>query len=129
MVQEVRVVADRASARDSGEITHMDLPFGIWSLTPAGFAFGVVIVVYWLLVSGRLIPRTSHERELLMANKRGDEWKETALNLRAVNNEIRVQNGKLIEANKISEHFYRSINPTTITDTLPSPNEGDNVVA
>lgn len=80
---------------------------GIWSLSPLGALIGAVVTMYWLLGSGRLIPRSSHERELsqaerhmVQADKRGDEWKETALTERAVNQEIRRQNTLLLEASR-----------------------------
>lgn len=99
----------------------IDLP-GLWSLSPAGFGLGVVAVFYWLLATGRLIPRSSHERELAVSNKRGDEWKETALEYREVNAEIRKQNGELIEGAKTSTHFYRALTPPAYVpyeDTQP----------
>jgi len=106
----------------------IELP-GLWSLTPIGFGIGVVAVFYWLLATGRLIPRSSHERELAVANKRGDEWKETALEQRAVNAEVRSQNAKLIEANRVVESFLRAASPGPITDTQPRPPGGADVVA
>lgn len=95
---------------------------GLWSLTPAGFGIGVVAVFYWMLVTGRLIPKSSHERELDVANKRGDEWKDTAMEYRAVNAEIRKQNGELIEGAKTSTHFYQALTPPSYypyEDTQP----------
>ena len=53
-----------------------------------------------------------------MAQKRGDEWKETAQQERAVNSEIRKQNGQLIEANEIVESFLRAASPGSIADTI-----------
>jgi hypothetical protein len=71
---------------------------GLWSLSPIGFGLGVIALVYWLLISGRLIPRSSHERELAAANLRGNEWKDAALALEKVNAEVRRQNGQLTGA-------------------------------
>lgn len=51
---------------------------GIWDLTPLGALVGGLIMVGWLLSTGRWIPRGSHEREMRMAIDRGDEWKEAA---------------------------------------------------
>lgn len=96
----------------------IELP-GLWSLSPIGFGIGVVAVVYWLLITGRLIPKASHERELAIANKRGDEWKETALEYQKVNREIREQNGKLIKANEVVEAFLRSAGPSQGDTTVP----------
>lgn len=89
----------------------MEIPLGIWQLTPAGFGLGVIALFYWLLATGRLIPLGSHERELKLANERGDEWKETAKAQQEVNAVIRGQNSMLIESNRISDHFYKAMNP------------------
>ena len=106
----------------------IELP-GIWSLSPLGALLAVVVLVYWLLATGRLIPRASHERELAVANKRGDEWKETALEQRAANAEIRKQNAQLIEANRVVETFLRAASPAPISDTGPRTSGGADVVA
>lgn len=37
---------------------------GIWGLTPIAGMLGMIAMVYWLLVSGRLITKSSHEREI-----------------------------------------------------------------
>lgn len=89
----------------------IELP-GLWSLTPIGFGLGVVAIVYWLLISGRLIPRSSHERELAVSNKRGDEWKETANTFRDANAILLGQNGDLIEGGKVVEAFLRASGPS-----------------
>ncbi|WP_382307264.1 hypothetical protein [Herbiconiux sp. UC225_62] len=105
-----------------------ELP-GLWSLSPIGALLGGIILFYWLLATGRIITRSSHERELAQANKRGDEWKETALDTRKLNNELASQNGKLVDGNSIAEHFFRTANPATMGDTLPRPPGGTDVVA
>jgi len=106
----------------------IELP-GLWSLSPLGALLGIVVLVYWLLATGRMIPKSSHERELGVANRRGDEWKETALEQRAANAEIRRQNAQLIEANRVVETFLRAASPGTITDTGPRTSGGADVVA
>ena len=93
----------------------IELP-GLWSLTPIGALLGVVATFYWLVVSGRLVPRSTHEESLGQERKRGDEWKETALEYREVNAEVRRQNGQLLEANRVVESFLRA---TTPPGTLP----------
>jgi hypothetical protein len=95
----------------------MDALPGLWSLTPIGGMLGLLALMYWLLATGRLITKGSHERELKMEAKRGDEWKETALETRAVNAEVRTQNTQLIEANRIVESFLRAASPGSIADT------------
>lgn len=97
---------------------------GLWSLTPIGAVIGVIVLLYWLLASGRIITKSSHERELGLANHRGDEWKETALMEREVNKEIRYQNSKLIQANAVVEQFLIAATPSGILDK-----RGDNNVA
>lgn len=100
----------------------IELPAGVWNLTPIGALIGVLVVAYWLIASGRLVPRSSHERELskletahalvLAAEvRRGDEWKETALDQRKVNQEIRAQNTTLLEAVRTSSHFFAAVTP------------------
>ena len=93
---------------------------GLWSLTPIGFGIGVVALFYWLLATGRLIPRSSHERELGVANRRGDEWKETALAERSGRHEVSAQLSKSLEANRVWEAVIRSAAPgVTFEDTQP----------
>lgn len=79
----------------------MDILPGLWQLSPIGFGIGVVAVFYFLLATGRLIPKASHERELAVANKRGDEWKETALVEREGRQVLSQQLSASLEANKI----------------------------
>lgn len=95
----------------------IDLPANIWSLSPLGALIGVIVLIYWLLATGRLIPKSSHERELAQAEKRGDEWKETAHDQRAVNAVLRAQNSDLIESNRVLESFLRAASPGNLTDT------------
>ena len=51
---------------------------GLWSLAPIPALIGMVVFLFLALARGWVIPKVSHERELASANKRGDEWKETA---------------------------------------------------
>ncbi|MGX9348905.1 hypothetical protein [Microbacterium sp. KNMS] len=96
----------------------IELPMGIWNLTPIGGLVGVIVILYWLLASGRLVPRSTLERieatnAIVVAaeKKRGDEWKETAIDQRAVNQEIRKQNTLLLEATRTSAHFFSAVTP------------------
>lgn len=89
----------------------MDVLPGIWSLSPLGALIGAVVILYWMLGTGRLIPKSSHERELRVANKRGDEWKDTAMTERAVNAEIRKQNTLLLEAGRTGTKFFADVTP------------------
>ncbi len=42
----------------------MDALPGLWSLSPIGLALGIIATLYWALVTGRLITKSSHEREI-----------------------------------------------------------------
>lgn len=87
----------------------MEIPTGIWELTPVGALIGLIVVLFWLTSTGRYIPRSSHERELAAANKRGDEWKETALVTRTLNLELTKQNSTLVEATKTPAEFFGTV--------------------
>lgn len=96
-----------------------DIP-GIWSLTPIGALIGVIVLIAFVLIRGMFIPKSSHERELALSNKRGDEWKETAVSVRTVNTELLRQNGDLIESSRITDHFFRAISdkPSKVNDVV-----------
>lgn len=94
----------------------IELP-GLWSLAPIPALLGVVALFYWLLASGRLIPRSSHERELAVQKIRGDEWKETALEERRTRKVVEDQNTKLVRANQVVEQLIRSSGPDFSTTT------------
>lgn len=79
---------------------------GIWNLAPIPALIGMVVLLYWLLASDRLIPRSSHERALAQQKERADEWKETAMDQRKVNQEIREQNTMLLESARITAKFF-----------------------
>lgn len=81
-------------------------------------AVGLVALVVLMILTGRLIPKSTHERELEAAEKRtadavarGDEWKQTAKNTEEVNAVVRAQNSELIEANKVVKAFLQSAGP------------------
>lgn len=84
---------------------------GIWGLTPYGALIGVLVFLFIALARGWIIPRASHEREMELMKGRGDDWKETAKSLESVNQEIRVQNTMLLEAQRISDKFYQAMTP------------------
>lgn len=85
-----------------------DLP-SLWDLSLPGALIGVVVFAYLAVVRGWIIPKSTHERELQAANKRGDEWKDTSLRLEDVNKEIRAQNTALIEGARTSAHFFSTV--------------------
>lgn len=41
---------------------------GFWSLTPIGGMLGMLAILYWLLATGRLVTKSSHEREIGILN-------------------------------------------------------------
>lgn len=82
---------------------------GLWSLTPFGALLGMLVLIFWLTGTGRYIPRSSHERELAQANKRGDEWKEVSMTKDVLLTEVTAQNTILIETTKTSAEFYSTI--------------------
>lgn len=82
-------------------------------------AVAIVALVVLMILTGRLVPKVTHDRELEAAEKRvtdavarGDEWKQSAEETQAVNAEIRAQNSSLIKANEIVEALIRSAGPT-----------------
>lgn len=79
---------------------------GIWSLSLPGALIGLVVLLAVSVIRGWFIPRSSHERELAQSDKRGDEWKETVMAERAVNQEIRKQNTMLIESGRTARKFF-----------------------
>lgn len=54
-----------------------ELP-GLWSLTPFGAVLGLMVLMYWLMATGRLYTRKQHEEGLALERLRGTEWKETS---------------------------------------------------
>jgi hypothetical protein len=87
-----------------------ELP-GLWSLTPWGAILGILVFLTMAISRGWLIPKSIHERFVDQERVRGDEWKETALDQRAVNAEIRKQNGQLIESQQVVQAFLRAASP------------------
>lgn len=90
---------------------------GLWSLTPIGALLGAIVLLYWLLVTGRIVPKSTHERELATQKIRGDEWKETALEYQKANVVIREQNTNLIHELKVVEQLLRAAGPN-LGDTM-----------
>lgn len=85
-----------------------DLP-GLWNITPYGAIVGMVVFLFLSLARGWLIPRSSHEREMAGAIKRGDEWKEVAEGREELYTVVLGQNTVLIEASKVSAEFYGTV--------------------
>jgi hypothetical protein len=85
-----------------------ELP-GLWSLSPLGALIGAIVLVYWLIVTGRLVPRSTHEAVLAVANKRGDEWKETAATQRTLIEQQSRQIGLFAEASRTPAEFFGTV--------------------
>lgn len=100
---------------------------GLWSLTPIGGMLGMIALFYWLLATGRLITRASHEREIAIVSKRGDEWKETALVERDGREKATALATTAVTSSTITDNFFRAHTPAEIADTLSHPRGGGNV--
>lgn len=97
-----------------------DLP-GLWSLTPYGAFLGLVVLFWWLLASGRLVPRKTHERELDAAKYRGDEWKETSGKWEGLSHKLAAQNSELLEGSRVTTALMRaSASGVAMEDTQPN---------
>lgn len=66
----------------------ISLPGGIWSLSPLGAFIGVLVLLFWMQATGRLLTRSQHDEIVAKSDRRGDEWKETALEYRSVIREL-----------------------------------------
>lgn len=82
-------------------------------------AVGLVVLVVLMILTGRLIPKPTHERELEAAEKRtadavarGDEWKQTAKATEEVSAVVRAQNSELIEGSKVVKAFLQASGPS-----------------
>lgn len=82
---------------------------GLWSLTPIGALIGVLIYISLSMSRGAWVPRASHEREIAAANKRGDEWKETADLRGKLISEQSAQITTLVEATKTPAEFFGTV--------------------
>jgi hypothetical protein len=96
-----------------------ELP-GIWNLTPYGALLGMVVLLFWLTSTGLYVPKktvdrelaardAAHEVNLAQANRRGDEWKETALEGRLVIREQSEQIGKFADAARAPAEFFGTV--------------------
>lgn len=78
--------------------------------TVRDIGFGVLVTLGILMImTGRLVPRSTHESELATANKRGDEWKETALAGRKVIEVQAEQISKFADAAKTPAEFFGTV--------------------
>lgn len=61
----------------------ISLPGGIWSLSPLAALVGVIVLLFWMLATGKILTRSQHTEITESAKTRGDEWKQTALEYRS----------------------------------------------
>lgn len=88
----------------------IELP-GIWSLTPLGALIGVLVIQFWMMATGRLITKGSHERELAIKELQVNDWKDIAKEERLAAAIHIEQKGKLIEAGTAATAFFRAHTP------------------
>lgn len=79
---------------------------GLWSLSPIGAVLGMLVLAYWLLATGRLVPKATHAEAVRREQDRADEWKATSTAQAATIAEQGKQIGALIEANKINQQVF-----------------------
>lgn len=100
----------------------IELP-GIWSLTPLGALLGVLVIQYWLMATGRLISKASHDREIAAANIRGDEWKATSDKWQSAAQAALGQNSVLVEGTRTTSAVLKAASPDVDFDAA-FPTEG-----
>ncbi|WP_053385715.1 hypothetical protein [Leucobacter japonicus] len=83
----------------------------MWSLSPIGAVIGLLVFQFLALARGWLIPRLSHERELQAMKDRSDEWRAASEAGEKVCIELLEQNRMLLEAQRITDHFYQAVTP------------------
>jgi hypothetical protein len=66
----------------------ISLPGGIWSLSPLAALIGVIVLIFLMLTNERLYTRGQYRQGVDAEKRRGDEWKETALEYRSAIREL-----------------------------------------
>lgn len=92
-----------------------ELP-GLWSLSPLAGMIGMLVLLFLGLSTGRLITKSSHERELALANKRADEWRAAHARSEDARAVALEQNSALLAGVRIADKFYKDFLP-------PQPDE------
>lgn len=69
----------------------------------------ILTVVIALILSGRLLPKGTHDKILAAANLRGDEWKAAAEKQQKLNAAQSEQLGKFAEASKTPSEFFGTV--------------------
>lgn len=101
------------------DIVHLEtveaLP-GIWSLAPIPALIGFILLVGIMILTGKLVPKATHIRELTTAKERGNEWKSTSDEQAVALRELRKQNADLISALSTSSAFFAAHTPRDTFD-------------
>lgn len=82
---------------------------GIWGLTPYGALLGVLVLLFWMIATGRLVPRKTHEEIVSQEHTRGDEWKQVAGERKQTINSLIVQNTAMLEATKTTAKVIEAL--------------------
>ena len=77
---------------------------GLWSLSPIGGMLGMLGLLYWLLATGRLVTKSTHEREIGI-------YKETRENDQKTITEQRDQITSLLEVGRTVQALVKSAGP------------------
>ena len=82
---------------------------GLWSLSPIGALLGVLVLFAWLILSGRLIPRKTHDEIVAQERTRADEWKTVAGERKQTIGSLIVQNTAMLEATKTTAAVVKAL--------------------
>lgn len=90
------------------------------TLTPIGLVLAILAMIFLVVIRGDFIPRKSHERELAVEKRRGDEWKENAGKWEAITHQQAQQISAMLEVGFTVQAVVRSAGPAGIEDTAPA---------
>ena len=90
---------------------------GIWGLTPYGAILGIVVLFFWLVATGRLVPRKTHEEIVSKEKQRADEWRQVAIERKGTINSLVIQNTAMLEATKTTAAVVQAL-------PVPKPDGG-----
>ena len=87
---------------------------GIWGLTPLAALTGIIVLLYWMLATGRLITKETHEREIGI-------YKEQVAALRVSNTAKDNQINSLMSVGRTVQAVLRSTTDPPIEDYTEPP--------
>lgn len=90
---------------------------GLWSLSPIGAFLGLGALVLWLVLTGRLVPRKTHDEIVKQERTRAEEWKLVASERKGTINSLVVQNTAMLEATKTTAAVVQAL-------PVPTPDGG-----